>query len=278
MRLGRLARCGGLAMILLGGGARAAGAQERAANPHVTISLVPEVLAAVPGTSPRLAVRFQLEPGWHIYWENPGQSGIATRVTWSLSPGIRVGTLEWPVPELLLVSGIATHVHHGDVALVTGLTLPPKPPLGPVRIVAEIRYGVCRDLCLPGSARLALELPWTSGVPRPDPGWSEVARQIARRQPSSPGGPLVTATLRDSVVVLQIQSTEALAGQVTFFPLDQGVATAAVTALVPATARRATLNLPLVGSPAGPLRGVLVLGDPSAPAPVGFPVSVRVRR
>jgi DsbC/DsbD-like thiol-disulfide interchange protein len=278
MKVGRLVRRGGIALALAGGSAGVAGAQDHVANPHVSISLVPEFQGAVPGAVLAVAVRFQLEPGWHIYWENPGQAGIATSVRWSVSPGIGVGPVTWPVPALLLVSGIVTHVHYGDVALATRLMLPPKPQLSPVRIAAELRYGVCRDLCLPGSARLSLELPWVSGPPRPEPGWGEMARRIAGREPAPQGGPSVTATLQDSVVVLEVRSPTALAGQVTFFPADQGIASAAVTATVSPTARTATLRLPLVGSPAGPLRGVLVLGDPSVPSPTGFAVSVRLRR
>jgi DsbC/DsbD-like thiol-disulfide interchange protein len=278
MNLGRLVRRGGIALVLAGGSAGVAGAQDRVANPHVSISLVPEFQGAVPGASLAVAVRFQLEPGWHIYWENPGQAGIATSVRWSVSPGIGVGPVTWPVPTLLLVSGIVTHVHYGDVALATRLTLSPKPQLSPVRIGAEIRYGVCRDLCLPGSARLSLELPWVGSPPRPDLGWAETGRLIAGRAPAQRGGPSVTARLQDSVVVLDVRSTMALAGRVTFFPADQGIASAAVTTTVSATARTAKLRLPLVGSPAGPLRGVLVLGDPSAASSTGFAVSARLRR
>jgi hypothetical protein len=105
-----------------------------------------------------------------------------------------------------------------------------------------------------------------------------VARLLVNRHPPLQDAPSVQGTLRDSVIVLDVQSPRALAGQVTFFPADQGIASAAVTAIVSPTARRATLRLPLVGSPAGPLRGVLVLGNPSASTPVGFPVSVRLRR
>ena len=278
MRLGRLARCGGIALAAAGGTAVAAGAQDRVANPHVTVSLVPEFQGAVPGSPLHLAVRFQLEPGWHIYWENPGQAGIATSVKWSVPPGIGIGALDWPVPELLPIAGIITHVHHGDVVLVTRLSLPSRPLLSPVRIGAAIRYGVCRDLCLPGSAELSLELPWVTREARPDPAWRPVARALVNRRAPPGDAPSVHGTLRDSVVILEVQSPRAMAGQVTFFPADQGIASAAVTAIVSPTARRAILRLPLVGSPAGPLRGVLVLGNPSASAPLGFPLSVPLRR
>lgn len=240
--------------------------QEVVANPHVTLSLVPEHRGAAPGQRLAVAVRFQLEPGWHVYWEHPGQSGIATTIIWSASEGVSFGPVTRPVPELLRIAGIVTHVHHGDLALATSASLPAAPARSPLRITAEVRYGVCRDLCLPGKATLRLEIPWTGMRRVPNPGWAEVDRVVRSRQPAVTGGPVVTARLADSVAVLQVSGTGPLPDQLTFFPADRGVASAAVTVAVPAGTSRATLRLPLVGTPAGPLRGVLVAGDPGAAA------------
>ena len=41
---------------------------------HVTASLVAETRTIVPGQPFRLALRQQIQPGWHTYWLNPGDS------------------------------------------------------------------------------------------------------------------------------------------------------------------------------------------------------------
>jgi thiol:disulfide interchange protein DsbD len=277
MKGGPVARAGQL-LWLLAGLTAPLPAQDRVANPHVRISLVPEFSAVRPGGAVGLAVRFELDPDWHIYWENPGQSGIATTVDWSVPPGSRVAALSWPVPERFLVAGIVTHVHHGSLALTTRLTLPAPPGSGPARIGAEVRYGICRDSCIPGSARLAVELPWVMAEPRPNPDWGVVTRIASARAALPPGAaPPVTGRLEDSVAVLVVRLPAGAPPQVTFFPADRGVAPGAVSGLAGGD-RRAVLRLPLVGTPAGPLRGILVLGDPDQAAPRGYLLSVRLAR
>lgn len=249
-------------------------AQEQVANPHVTISLVPEFRQAAPGRITGVGVRFQLEPGWHIYWENPGQSGIATEIAWSVTPAGRIGALRWPVPELFPIAGVVTHVHHGDVVLTTDLTLPPSPAASPLRIIADIRYGICRDLCIPGKARLVVELPWARGAPAPAAQWRTVRALAAERQILPSGGPMVRGRLQDSLVALEVRSDRPLPGRIEFFPSQRGIAPAAVSIAVPPGATRATLLLPLIGTPAGTLRGVLVTADAPRAARTGYQVEI----
>ena len=39
------------------------------------------------------------ENGWHVYWRNPGDSGLATALNWTLPPGVTAGELQWPYPH-----------------------------------------------------------------------------------------------------------------------------------------------------------------------------------
>ncbi len=61
------------------------------------------------------------EPGWHGYWKNPGDAGVANRFEWTLPPGITPGELRYPVPEKLIISGLMNHVYTGEYAMVTRL-------------------------------------------------------------------------------------------------------------------------------------------------------------
>ncbi|MEO9163499.1 MAG: protein-disulfide reductase DsbD domain-containing protein, partial [Casimicrobiaceae bacterium] len=54
---------------------------------HVTAELVGDQTALVPGTTTTLALRLAIEPGWHTYWRNPGESGLPTTLAWHLPPG-----------------------------------------------------------------------------------------------------------------------------------------------------------------------------------------------
>ncbi|NDB96500.1 MAG: thiol:disulfide interchange protein, partial [Verrucomicrobia bacterium] len=55
-----------------------------AQTPQVTVDLLAEPKSVEPGKPMTLGLRFRPVPGWHIYWENPGDSGLPPSVTWKL--------------------------------------------------------------------------------------------------------------------------------------------------------------------------------------------------
>lgn len=58
-----------------------------------------------------LFVDFEMEPGWHIYHKNPGESGMPTKVQWTLPAGFKIEEQSWPQPETFKDSGIVTYGH-----------------------------------------------------------------------------------------------------------------------------------------------------------------------
>jgi thiol:disulfide interchange protein DsbD len=82
------------------GGPGVADAEERPAQGrHVAVSLIAETRSIVPGRSFHVALRQQIEPGWHTYWLNPGDSGLPTTIEWSLPQDFKAGPILWPLPE-----------------------------------------------------------------------------------------------------------------------------------------------------------------------------------
>src|SRR5256885_17253989 len=43
-------------------------------------------------------IAFQLQPGWHTYWRNPGDSGVPPRFDFSKSDNVEAVTVLWPAP------------------------------------------------------------------------------------------------------------------------------------------------------------------------------------
>ena len=52
-----------------------------------------------------LGVLLKIEPGWHVYWKNPGESGMATAVNFKVPEGFKVGELNFPIPRQFGNSG-----------------------------------------------------------------------------------------------------------------------------------------------------------------------------
>ena len=135
---------------------------------HVEAELVADRAAAQPGRPVTVALRLQHVPQWHTYWRNPGDSGLATRISWHLPAGWSAGPLQWPAPEKLPLGPLMNFGYDGEVFLLTDLVPPAGAPTGgsvPVRARAD--WLACKDVCIPESAELSLDLPLaaTPGAP-----------------------------------------------------------------------------------------------------------------
>lgn len=114
-------------------------------EPTVTLQLIPERAAVAPGERARVALVFDVEPGWHIYWKNPGETGLATDATLS-SIDSRIRGPEYPAPRLHLDDGpITSFVYEGRTALFWHVTAEHR---GPLPLSAEARWLVCRERCV----------------------------------------------------------------------------------------------------------------------------------
>lgn len=148
------------------------------------------------GRPVRVGVMFHMRPGWHVYWANPGDAGLPTSVKFNVPKGFVVSELSWPTPVVFSQGGGVTgHGYSGTVLLFATLT-PPATLSGPVLIQADASWLMCNDdQCLPGSAKLQLELPVGKAVVAAN---AAVFEQWQRRVPvETEGSPLRTRTARE---------------------------------------------------------------------------------
>ena len=128
-------------------------------NP-VSPSLQSDVTAIVPGKSFIVGVLLRMEPGWHTYYREPGDSGLATSVQWELPKGFTVGELQWPAPIKETEPGdFKVNVYTKEVLLWAKITAPASIPEPQVAIRASVKWLACKESCIPGEAKLALTLP-----------------------------------------------------------------------------------------------------------------------
>ncbi len=155
---------------------------------HTQVSLLLSAQEARPGDTVTASVRLRMDRGWHTYWTNSGASGEATRVIWTLPPGLTVGRIEWPLPDKLGPEDLTTYVYSGEVVLLAPLKLAADLKPGPVELKAGVTWLECEAVCIPGSnnvtARLvigpetkpspdaALIEAWQARVPKPAAGLS----------------------------------------------------------------------------------------------------------
>ncbi len=154
--------------------------------PHGTVELISAVSSIMPGSAFQVGLLFRLEPGWHIYWKNPGDSGQPPRLKWELPVGLTAGEIEWPAPKRLPVGPLLDYGYEGDVLLPIAVEASPdltansSPSLN-----ANLRVLVCRETCMPGKATLALTLPVRKRVPTAIAGNAALFAQAMAAQPKA---------------------------------------------------------------------------------------------
>jgi thiol:disulfide interchange protein DsbD len=134
------------------------------ASRHVRAELVAETDGVQPGRPLALGIRLQMDPGWHTYWRNPGDSGLPTRVRWTLPEGFAAGELLWPSPERFTTGSLTSYGYEKDVLLPVELSVPATLAGGEVRLQARVDWLECQEICVPGKAELALTLPVRASV------------------------------------------------------------------------------------------------------------------
>ena len=155
--LKRVSALAGLMALLSTGGARADG--PAAPGDLVKADLVSESDSTVPGATAWVDLHLEIKPGWHVYWQNPGDSGLPTTIDWKLPPGFSVGHILWPVPEHFVQNGIGNYGYAGAVDLLLPIAGSKELIIGQTAMLdAEVSWLACADICIPGEAKLGLNL------------------------------------------------------------------------------------------------------------------------
>ena len=251
---------------------------QTAAPVHAKISLVAEPTDAQVGRVAWIGVFFDLESGWHIYWVNPGDAGEAPDIDWSLPPGVRAGDIRWPVPARIATGPLVDYGYEGQVLLAVPLQVPTGFQPGALSgVTADVRYVICREVCIPAKAHLTWPSPSGTNAPAEIAARRQLFRHARDRWAKPlPAGWAIEASDNGGQFVLAIQ-TGRREPTATFFPQDPDqIENAALQVVVPAP-RGAQLTLQKSdpqSKPPSVLRGILVLADDRA-FDIAAPVTAR---
>ncbi|MEI6561283.1 MAG: thioredoxin family protein [Verrucomicrobiota bacterium] len=151
---------------------------------NVEAALVADTSAIVPGKPFTTALHLRIAPGWHVYWLNPGDSGLPVNLTWNLPPGWKAGALQWPLPQKHVEDIGITYGYEGEVLLLAEVTPSGNLSGETVTLEAKATWLACAKTCVPGSAALILTLPvGTSAQPANDALFAQARAQLPQSGP-----------------------------------------------------------------------------------------------
>jgi thiol:disulfide interchange protein DsbD len=191
-----------------------------AAQPsYASAQLVADVSAVQPGVPFVAAIVIKTEPDWHVYWKNPGDAGMPTAIEWKLPEGWKAEPLEYPTPKTFESGGIVGYGYEGEALFLTRITPPKNVKTAPLK--ASVRWLVCNEACMPGSAAVNLTLPVAS-TPKPSATWAKRVQKAEQELPKPAQGWTFAASKTADGYVLNAQppSGVSVEGDPEFLPFD----------------------------------------------------------
>ncbi len=194
-------------------------------TPHVEAELISRYAAFQPGKPIELALRLKIIDHWHTYWQNPGDSGLPTRLDWTLPGGFTAGSIEWPHPKRLPLGPLMNFGYEGDVLHLVSVQTPKDFKIGePIKFAAKADWLVCSDVCIPESANLSITLQSVNAAPLPDVRWIDAFAKARAALPAEMTNWRMSAKVADGKVSIEFSPPSGVAVPLTdiaFFPLRE---------------------------------------------------------
>ena len=249
-------------LAIAGAGTAAAQAPDPySKGPHLATRLIAETDTPAPGQKLTIAYDVTPQPGWHGYWQNPGDAGFPAKFAWTLPAGLTASEPAYPVPTTLLISGLMNYVFEQHYTLLVTVDVPAGLAVGtklPIRLRSN--YLVCtEEICVPEAADLSLDLTVGDGTVTPE---RRAAFDGYRQSLPKPIGMDATYQVSGKAIRLGVPYPAATAlKNAYFFPVTQGLIDYAAPQKVVRDGDRLVIETAALKPGSGPLSGVLRIGD-----------------
>jgi len=223
---------------------------------HTRVRLLSEY-QTVNGKSPFwLLVEFDIQPGWHTYWQNPGDSGTAPNFRWQLPDGWEASAIHWLPPKKIPAGPFLNYGYSGKAYHLVKVTPKPVKSNGIIQIELKADWLVCEVECIPEEAVLTANL--RAGSDNiPSDSFDAINTLVGKTQLANIKA---DAWDNDNRLYLSFQSPNK--GNIYFFPVQQGV-------IEPSQPQTVSVNndLTLLTMEQGPVKatypitGIVQIGD-----------------
>ncbi len=103
----------------------------------------------------RIGVLLRMDPGWHVYAANPGDTGLPTEVVYRVEGGM-ASPLAWPRPATFRESdGMFVTRGYEDAVFLPALVQWTGAPASEPSVHATVSFLACNGECIPGSFALS---------------------------------------------------------------------------------------------------------------------------
>jgi thiol:disulfide interchange protein DsbD len=126
-------------------------------SPHSQATMTASVRQASPAAPFEVAVRIDLDPEWHTYWQNPGDSGSPTSIKVTAPKGWKVSPPRFEAPHRIVSGDIVTYGYENRAHALVTVTPPADAKTASLKV--KVDWLVCRETCIPATQTLSLRMP-----------------------------------------------------------------------------------------------------------------------
>ena len=184
---------------------------------HSKLDLISEVTSAAEDSTFSVAIALDPDPGWHVYWKNPGDNGNAPSEAWTLPEGFTAGELQYTEPGFVPFMQFMSYGYNDKALFITEITTPAEFD-GPIKIECSVSWLVCDDsVCVPERGKVSLSIPKGSGENLST--WHDDFEAARAKQPQKVDWKAEFVATEDSVELeIQIPEDVGDVSDVWFFP------------------------------------------------------------
>ncbi len=198
------------------------GLQATISTPHATVSLISNYSIIIPEQEFWIGLHFKLKPGWHIYYANPGDSGLAPKALFNEQANLAIGEISWPTPEIIPFGPLVNYGYQGEVLLPIRVVSNKSTKNGTIELTAKVTWLVCEEDCIPEKGTFTLAIEQGNSLVESD-SFSLFSQSVAQL-PNSPAAELLFEIQEKSdELELRLPPLLAQASNVYFFSSLKGI-------------------------------------------------------
>lgn len=167
-----------------------------------------------------VAIHLKMDDHWHVYWKNPGDTGMPVTVDWELPAGFKAESFEWPYPKRMDAESFIGFGYENEVSFLAQITPPAQLNQTNYPIKGSIKYLVCSDSsCLPGEAEIQANVNVTKSTPQLNTAHAAFFAKAREALPKSMGD--LQAQRMNDLIELEVNPSNPLKGKIVkanFFP------------------------------------------------------------
>jgi thiol:disulfide interchange protein DsbD len=176
-------------------------------------SAVASVTSAAPGSTIWVALRIDLEEGYHVYYQNPGDTGFGTTVNWTTTKGTTASPTQYAFPKRITDATSVSIGYEESAYFATKITIPKDFKGKSLSVTGESRFLVCKNDCVPGNASIKVTIP--IGKTTANPAWAKTAGNNLW-----PSGEVVQASAKRKGNEIWLEVNSSVQGTVDFVPSE----------------------------------------------------------